>query len=262
MTLADILLKIKKRIHYRRSNVPSIETYYLPVIASTLEETTFEYKGEKFFARLNNSSDYAMVKQVLINKEYGVALSYLKENGIVPRHIIDAGANIGSFAIEVKSLFPESKVYCIEPDEENFSVLARNLVKYTKEKSVFLYKNGLMGQDGLSLNVSSDFRDNSHCARQVEVMSGESELKSITISKIVEDHQIEIIDFLKIDIEGAEVFLVEKESNLDFLRKTRVLALEIHDEIGCRNEIYQVLKHYGFIYLNDNETTIAINKNL
>jgi hypothetical protein len=70
------------------------------------------------------------------------------------------------------------------------------------------------------------------------------------------------IDILKIDIEGSEkqVF-TQVGASLDFLRITRCLVIEIHDEFNCREDIYNILTANHFEISEAGEMTIAINKN-
>src|SRR5690554_1835485 len=262
MSIKEFILKLKKRWHYFLAKRKTIETYYMTVVDSTKELTTFNYYGHVFKARLRNSSDYGMVKQVLIDGEYKVATTFFNAQNIQPKHIIDAGSNIGSTTIFFKNIFPESKVYCIEPDNDNFDLLKFNVSSYVSDGSVKLYKAGLMAKSGLSLSVTDEFRDRSSCARQVLVSEKTSNLKSITIADIVKENKIDTIDLLKIDIEGAETFLTEEDSDVSFLNKTRCIAIEIHDEVADRNIIYELLQSKGFILLEDKETTIAVKKEL
>lgn len=262
MTLKEFILKIKKRIHYKLANKVSIETYFMPVINSTKNESTFSYYGHLFYSRLKNSSDYNVAKQVLVNEEYKVVTSYFKINKITVNSIIDAGSNIGLTTIYFKRYFQNSKVYCIEPDNENFRMLNRNLNLFTADGTVKTYNAGLMGKSGLSLIISSDFRGGSDWAKQT-IVSDEINLnlKSITIPDIINENQLQIIDILKIDIEGAETFLINNDTDTSFLKKTRCVAIEIHDEFNCRDKIHELLIKENFILIEVNEMTFAINKN-
>ena len=67
----------------------------------------------------------------------------------------------------------------------------------------------------------------------------------------------ESIDLLKIDIEGAERFILTDKKTSDFLEKVKILALEIHDEFNIRSAIYDVLRQHQFTITNHGETTIA-----
>ncbi len=259
MTLQDFITKCKKRIHYRLAGRKSIETYFMRVVQSTLSYTTFDYYGILFKARLKKSSDYDMVNQVLVQQEYHTALSYFLHKGRNPKRIIDAGSNIGAFSIYVKHLFPDAKICCIEPDKDNFKILQSNLRTFQEDGTVRLYQAGLMAESGLNLVVSNSFRDGSHCAKQVAVSELICDVKSISMIEILKENNWNQLDFLKIDIEGAETFLIDPHVDLSFLSKTKVIAIEIHDETNSRSVICNLLKKEGFVLLEDNETTIAIN---
>jgi hypothetical protein len=49
---------------------------------------------------------------------------------------------------------------------------------------------------------------------------------------------------------------------LDWLKKVKVLAIEIHDEFDCRIDIENSLLKYGFILCQSGELTIGLNKKL
>lgn len=260
MTLKEFFLKIKKRIDYFLANKKSIETYYMTVEASSFHETKFKYYNHILYARLKGSSDYDAINQVLVKNEYSIPKSYLSMQKSPPKHIIDAGSNIGTTAIYFKRFFPDSTIYCIEPDTDNFVMLKRNLDNYINNNGVVLYKCGLLGESGKNLTITSNFGDKRDWAKQVEIINEESVLKSITIKEIIEDNNIDILDLLKIDIEGAESFLLEPNTNLSFLEKTKCIALEIHDEYNIREKLYQLLINHHFIIIDDKQTTIAFNK--
>ena len=65
---------------------------------------------------------------------------------------------------------------------------------------------------------------------------------------------------LKVDIEGAEKEIFTDSTKCNFLDITKIIAIEIHDEFGIRDDIYKVLHQYGFLIFEANETTIGINK--
>jgi hypothetical protein len=56
--------------------------------------------------------------------------------------------------------------------------------------------------------------------------------------------------------------LVSKNSDVSYLSKTKCVAIEIHDEFNCRQEIYNLLEKYNFEYFNSGELTIGINQYL
>lgn len=226
-------------------------------------KTHFTYKTNNLVYRNSPaSSDFNVIKQIFVSEEYKSVMSYFLINNIEPKYIIDAGANIGLTTVYIKNIFNNVKITCVEPDESNYKLLTENLSPYIEDKSISLYKAGLMGVSGLNLSIGEDFRGGSDWAKQTILSNENSGLKSITIKDIMRDQNFPVIDLLKIDIEGAETFLLENETDLTFLEQTKIIAIEIHDEYNCREGIYALLGKHEFILIEDNETTIAINKKL
>lgn len=65
----------------------------------------------------------------------------------------------------------------------------------------------------------------------------------ISLNEIIEDNNIESIDFLKIDIEGAEFSLFE--NNFPY-NKVKFISMEIHQNSGSPSNIINKLKSNGF----------------
>jgi len=72
-------------------------------------------------------------------------------------------------------------------------------------------------------------------------------VKTITMMDIIEKHQIQKIDILKIDIEGSEIELFQ--SNFEYwLPITKVIIIELHDCLrkGCSKQFFTTLVKYDF----------------
>ena len=85
--------------------------------------------------------------------------------------------------------------------------------------------------------------------------------ETTTIEGLINDFNIETIDFLKIDIEGGEDEVFKDFSKINWLDKVKVIALEIHDEFDCRKHIESNLEKL-FTLSHSGELTIGINKSL
>ena len=73
----------------------------------------------------------------------------------------------------------------------------------------------------------------------------------------------ETIDVLKIDIEGSEKQLfMDTDAASEFLCKTKYIAIEIHDELDCREQINAVLTTNQFDYFLQDGLTIGVNRKL
>lgn len=214
------------------------------------------------FSLKKNSSDSVVFNQIIINNEYGVITDFFKKHKIPLTNIIDAGANIGLTSIFFKALFPKTRIIALEPSPSTFERMSKNFHKNNLDDITTL-KKGLWGYSTF-LSPDTSFRDGLDWSFSLiessDNRAGSIEVTSIT--DILNQFDLEFIDFLKIDIEGGEVSVFSNESNLQWLKKVRVIALEIHDELNCRIDIENILKSFGFILSYNGELTIGTNNNL
>lgn len=220
----------------------------------------------KFFLR-KSSSDFNVYLQVFQYYEYLPILDLLKKNGISTNdivNVVDAGVNIGLTSIYFSVLFPHSKIIGIEPDSANMNLAFANL-KVNCIKNVELIKSGLWHKDE-NLKIDSSFRDGMEWSLTVKPSSEiniNTTIPGITIQMIMDKYLLPCIDILKIDIEGAERFIFDKSiSNLDFLRRVKVIAIEIHNEYFIEEKVKNVLLEYQFSLFKKGETIFAINDNM
>ncbi len=228
-------------------------------------EISFRYKGTlQGYARTAPHSDMDVAHQVLVNQEYQTITDFFKNNfpGSAPLKIIDAGANVGYSAIFFMAEFPSARIACIEPDNSNLRILERNLAPFIEAKQVQVFRNGLLNEGGKNIATQSDFRDGKDWSVSISELMGESELKSITVSNVMQAMGWDSVDIIKMDIEGSERFVFDTDSQLDFLDRSRCLAIEIHDEFEIREHIYALLLKHGFVILNFAETTFAISRKM
>lgn len=209
-----------------------------------------------------NSSDTRVYKQVIGEQEYHPPLSLLEEGGREPRWIVDCGANIGITSLYFRNRFPRCSLICIEADGDNFTQLQFNL---QEQDNVHCHHRAVWHEGNIALNIGNDYRDGKEWARRVGDNASEDigkQVKSITIREIIEEHDIDVIDFLKIDVEGAEQEIFLSGTPSEFLEKTRLIAIEIHEDIADRERIQNLLKNSGFTIFRSVELTIGINRRL
>ncbi len=207
------------------------------------------------------SSDIKAFQQVFIGREYEPVIDLILKNGIKMRTIIDAGCNIGLTSILLIQKFPNAHIICIEPDGQNYIQMSKNLKNFSL--NVSLLNNALWyRQETLFLN--NDFRDGEDWSRSVSTVQKKSKLpiEGIPLEYLIARYDIESIDFLKMDIEGSEAEVFRLGRDLSFLAKTKIIALEIHDELNCRQVISDILITNGFFVFNAGELTIGINRSL
>jgi FkbM family methyltransferase len=153
---------------------------------------------------------------------------YRPTNNTAVRTIIDCGSNIGISILYFKKLYPESRVIAFEPDHDTFKLLTTNIndnninnvelhqvALGNMESEVVLY--GKPSRPG-SLNMSL-FKS--------EEMTGENKVIANKLSNYITSE----VDLLKIDVEGAEVIIIQDLIDNNKLRLIRQLIIEYHPDI-------------------------------
>jgi len=212
--------------------------------------------------RKRPSSDLFVFQQVYGWKGYEpVVEAYNKNFSSDKTNIIDAGSNTGLTSLYFLEHFKNAKIVCIEPQRGNFEVLEFNLAENNNSDPVKI--NGGIWSSNTKIKVVSDFRDQSDWAFRVIETTEDDALQAYSINSLAKQNHFEFIDILKIDVEGSEKEIFDKtKSDLGFLKITKCIAVEIHDEFNCREDIYSILTEYGFAFFQHGELTIGVNQNL
>lgn len=118
--------------------------------------------------------------------------------------VLDCGANVGVYAR--KALHDGARtVVAIEIAPENLTCLRRNFAKEIAAGSLVVYPKGVWDKDDmLTLKVSPD-----NSAADTVVLQQKGAVDSIkvpltTIDKLVPELKLDKVDYIKMDIEGAE----------------------------------------------------------
>jgi FkbM family methyltransferase len=260
------LLGVKPTLHEK--NIYLYYNFLISYNGCFLQETDKEIISEfknKYTnlikLRKSPSSDFYVFQQVFDWHEYKTVVEEYNQNFSSGNklNIIDAGSNIGISSLFMYDFFDEPNIVAIEPEQENFKILEFNLIN---KKNITKIKAGLWSSNTF-LNVVSDFRDKSDWSFRVEKTTDSNGIKAFSINQIIEDFNFQFIDILKIDVEGSEKQIFTSDNaDLSFLNITKCIAVEIHDEFNCRDEINSILQNYGFIFFKYGELTIGINQNL
>lgn len=157
--------------------------------------------------------------------------------------IIDCGANIGLSLIYFKQLFPNAKIKAYEPDPNIFETLAFN-VKSFGFNHVEVFQKAIWKQ-----NETLQFKQEGGFSGRIPMANDSQNLiqvDAISLVDIIANHHI---DFLKIDIEGAEYEVLK--SCKDNLQNVKHIFIEYHshqDEKQTLHEILEIIKYQGFRY--------------
>ncbi len=152
-----------------------------------------------------------------------------------PEHIcVDCGANVGEVAGDLAAT--GAQVHAFEPDPYSFGELTR---KFGSAKNVHLYNQAVgVGNGTINIYRKKAFDDdqqwNSLTTTTILNENSEKGLEAVEIEQIdLEAFLLKLlkkqeIAFLKMDIEGAELEILERLVQTDIFTKIRATAVEIH----------------------------------
>ncbi|HLA57934.1 MAG TPA: FkbM family methyltransferase [Puia sp.] len=157
--------------------------------------------------------------------------------------IIDCGSYIGTSILYFKVNYPNAIVTGFEPDPSNYSLLERNLDSWAFTDTKVINAAIWTDNDGISFNSTGNM--SSRIDMGVNETDGMQRVRSVRLSELLNEE----IDFLKIDIEGAELPVLRDCS--DKLRNVRNLFVEYHGKfanVSELNEILDILLRNDFKY--------------
>jgi len=137
-------------------------------------------------------------------------------------YIIDCGANIGLSVIYFKKLYPEAEIIAFEPDPEIFEVLCNNIAAF-HYNDIQLMKKAVWSEE-TKLFFIPDGSDGGRIDEDGNSLS-RCEVETVRLR----DYLKRQVDFLKIDIEGAEIKVLQDCS--DLLLNVERLFVEYHSFI-------------------------------
>lgn len=186
-------------------------------------------------------NDYGLL--VLANEEVGRAIHFGKnyessetrylEKVIASDSIcIDVGANIGYFAMLMAKIASKGKVYAFEPIPLNASLL-RASAELNGFVNVQIIQSAVGAAEGeADLAQSSDSAYSSIRDTKRKPIERVIRVPMVTLDKFAEDHIVDPIAVLKVDVEGAEDLVLCGSHRLlsDPMRRPRRVMIELSDE--------------------------------
>lgn len=190
------------------------------------------------FTYTDNLSFVDTYKEIFINEIYKFHES---SNNGKEKVILDCGANIGLSTLYFSKKYPRHRIICFEPDPELFEVLTINMksneVINLECKNTAVWIN----DDELSFYSDGGMAGN--------LFSGRDDLEVKVRAEKLEPYLSKEIDFLKIDIEGAEIEVLK--ANEMMLGNVQNIFVEYHCYVNERQQlevILDILTKCGFRY--------------
>ena len=161
--------------------------------------------------------------------------------------IFDIGGCEGEDSIRYSIIFPSSQIFVFEPLPNNQKLIVENIDKY-KASNIKLIPSAVSDLDGfLEFHVSSgdpehesdkldwDFGNKSSSLLPPDKLNNPSwlqfsekiEVETITLNSFLLTNKIEEVDFVHMDIQGAELKVLIGAK--DFINKVKTVWLEVAD---------------------------------
>jgi FkbM family methyltransferase len=134
--------------------------------------------------------------------------------------IFDIGAHHGESIDYLRKFFPKGTIYSFEPDPDSFSILSNkksstnklyNLALSDRSGSSIFYRNKISHTNSLNkvnINSQDSIRAQNEKLLQnssyLKEINAEIKINTITLDEFIDTNSIELIDLLKVDVQGAE----------------------------------------------------------
>jgi FkbM family methyltransferase len=167
--------------------------------------------------------------------------------------ILDGGSNIGMSILYFKHVYPQARVLAFEPDPVIYQILKKNVAR-NHLSDVTILNAGLSAQSGTAF-FTSDGSAGGHVGTSPNGVTVQMHCLS--------DYLKEQVDFLKLNIEGDELPVLQEAAASGKLSNVQEMVLEYHGwPMGEQRlgDILNLLRDQGFRYLVhdfDNETCPA-----
>ena len=244
-----------------RQNLPSpSKVYFMDLMAKLVGQGNLIVEvpkyGYKSYCRTWNNFNDLMIMTV---HEDDLLQLFRPTKGDI---VVDVGAYLGRYTLTSSNLVGKSgRVVAIEGDPSHYEMLNKNL-KLNKTSNVTAI-NCMVGSKDMHLIVGSEeeyltvsskdihtnFQKNSYRefdeTGRAQIGNAIVQLNSLD-NLLIKEHGISEINWMKIDVEGAELEVLKGAHNILSNSKRIKLLIEIHDVNKLYKPIVEILKTYNF----------------
>ena len=224
-----------------------------------------------FIYRNDSEGDVGVIRQIFAELGYGRLekwdqgksfLNYYNKYALEKNFlIVDAGANIGASSVYFAMHYPDSTIFAIEPDFNNWHILSLN----TNSLNCINFHGAISNKVGELCLVDPGRSDWGFMTDEPNNKNVENIVKAIDIPYILNynENQYDPL-ILKIDIEGGEDRLFKSDN--DWLDKFPLVIIELHDwmlpfKSNSKNFLKAITK-FDFEFVHYGENLFFFNRKL
>lgn len=183
---------------------------------------------------------------------------YLPENPV----IVEAGAHIGRDTVKMATRWPAATIHAFEPVKNLFDRLRNNTREFPQVHCYNLALSDRKGTEtlyvssGASTAVSSLLEPYEYAQRRPEVQFTPQKVLTMTLDQWAEEHKIAYVDFMWLDMQGAEIRVLQAAPKM--FGTVRAFLLEVSlTERFKGNPLYDDAKKWltsaGFVIVKQDE---------
>lgn len=170
--------------------------------------------------------DLSALNEVWLDRSYDPNAFGISFDWSSVRSVVDVGGHIGTFTLLAAAEAPDALIVTLEPDPENFRMLAANVTENGLLPRTSMHNAGLGDGTRITLYTFADDRGGNSVYR-----SGEGgtpvQIDTVPLANLFAQEDIQTCDYLKLDCEGAEydaLYACPEE----VLRRIRCIGMEYH----------------------------------
>lgn len=169
--------------------------------------------------------------------QYHSPLQRVREDGV----IFDVGANVGYTTAHFAKQFPRARVIGIEMDADNAALARRNTRCFGER--VQIIQAAVWTSDGeIAYGGETAFGFRVSNVPRSASQRNDKHAAALTLNTLCQQVGVTTIDFMKMDIEGAEAHVLYE--NNDWLQRVQAMNLEVHAPANRRDCMTQ-LQRFG-----------------
>lgn len=218
-----------------------------------------------FFKRLNKSAkkvNVRMGKLLLTSPDFETLSFLIKEKFVDDQYyfeeknahpiIFDCGSSIGVSVVYFKCLYPESEIYCFEPNPAAFDFLEMNIMN-NNLTNIHCYNLALSSKEDsidLSIPKQNSFINSKTTKNDITTFNKIS-VSAKSLSEFL--LPLKKVHLVKIDVEGAELDII-KDLKKEVLKRKIVKKFiieyhtSIHPEKATLNNFLTTFTNEGYLY--------------
>lgn len=219
--------------------------------------------GYKFKFWIDSHQSYWLYKNYYLDSvEFRFIKSIIRPNDV----IFDIGSNIGIYSFWFsKCINDKGRVYSFEPDTTNIERF-KYAIRLNNIKSIYLQQIALSNFVGkakfsIGLDEQNGLIDESQANNEKFKI-----VDTNTIDNFCVSNSIDVINYMKMDVEGAEWFVLNGAESMLRLQKIKIIQLEINNQLVKFNisvkQLVGYMNAFGYNLYRLNSKLIEINISL